>query len=156
MYVPLITSLNTSERRQEAATLIRSLIDKIVLTPDSKKEGLLVDLHGDLAGILSVSTQGRYDKVEQKMLFDQITELAENAEEGENPDIQGKMVAGGRSHLSEDGFKMVAGVRNQLDLLFNVIDVKRHKDSSNYNSFKDLPLHQDKFRGEIEKRHIYQ
>lgn len=106
----LITSLNTSERRQEAATLIRSLIDKIVLTPDSKKESLLVDLHGDLAGILSVSTQGRYDKAEQKMLFDQITELAENAEEGENPDIQGKMVAGGRSHLSEDGFKMVAGV----------------------------------------------
>ncbi|MGH1457244.1 MAG: recombinase family protein [Alphaproteobacteria bacterium] len=90
----LITSLNTSERRQEAATLIRSLIDKIVLTPDKNKESLIVDLHGDLAGILSISTQGRYDKEEQKMLFDQIKELAENAEEGGSPEIQDKMVAG--------------------------------------------------------------
>jgi site-specific DNA recombinase len=105
----LITSLNTSERRQEAATLIRSLIDKIVLTPDQNKESLIVDLHGDLAGILSISTQGRYDKAEQKMLFDQITELAKNAEEGGNPDMQDKMVAGGRSNLSENDLKMVAG-----------------------------------------------
>ncbi len=90
----LITSLNTRERRQEAATLIRSLIDKIVLKPDSNKESLIVDLHGDLAGILSISTQGRYDKREQKMLFGQIKELAENAKEGENPNMQGKMVAG--------------------------------------------------------------
>ena len=90
----LIESLNTNERRQEAANLIRSLIDKITLTPSKNKEGLIVDLHGDLAGILSISTKGRYDKKEQKMLFDQITELTENIDENEFPNMQGKMVAG--------------------------------------------------------------
>ena len=90
----LITSLNTNDRRQEAVTLIRSLIDKITFTPDTKKENLIVDLHGDLAGILKVSTRGRYNEAEQKMLFDQITELAETQEEGETSGDNGKMVAG--------------------------------------------------------------
>ena len=106
----LIISLNTHDRRQEAVTLIRSLIDKITLTPDSKKENLIVDLHGDLAGILRVSTRGRYNEAEQKMLFDQITELAETQEEGETSGDNGKMVAGGRTNLRDDGvLKMVAG-----------------------------------------------
>ena len=90
----LISSLNTNERRQEAATLIRSLIDKITLTPNKKKESLIVDLHGDLAGILKISAQGQYSKKEQKMLFDQITELTENASDTGLPDMQDKMVAG--------------------------------------------------------------
>ena len=90
----LIISLNTSERRQEAATLIRSLIDKIVLTPDSKKERLIVDLHGDLAGILKISTQGQYNKKEQQMLFNQITELTDSATGNGFPDMQDKLVAG--------------------------------------------------------------
>ncbi len=90
----LITSLNTNDRRAEAANLIRSLIDKITLTPDSKKKNLIVDLHGDLAGILKISTRGKYNASEQKMLYNQITELAANIEEDKNPDMQGKMVAG--------------------------------------------------------------
>ncbi len=90
----LITSLNTNDRRAEAATLIRSLIDKITLTPDSKKENLIVDLHGDLAGILKVSTRGTYNEKEQKMLFDQITELAEIQDEEDSSGGKDKMVAG--------------------------------------------------------------
>jgi len=90
----LVESLNTSERRQEAANLIRSLIEKVILTPAKKKEGLTVDLYGDLAGILSISTKGYYDKNEQKMLFDQITELTESDCDTGLPDMQDKMVAG--------------------------------------------------------------
>ncbi len=90
----LITSLNTNERRQESATLLRSLIDKIVLIPSKNKEKLIVDLHGDLAGILNISTQGQYNKKEQKMLFDQITELTGNATGNGFPDMQDKLVAG--------------------------------------------------------------
>ena len=37
-----------------SATLIRTLVDKIVLTPKDAS-GLSIDLHGDLAGILQVS-----------------------------------------------------------------------------------------------------
>ena len=33
----------------------RKLVDKIVLKPDPEGSGLLIDLHGDLAGILSIA-----------------------------------------------------------------------------------------------------
>jgi site-specific DNA recombinase len=43
--------------RDEAFELIRSLIDKVVVTPT---EGdLHIDLHGELAGILSLCREGR-------------------------------------------------------------------------------------------------
>jgi site-specific DNA recombinase len=50
----LIEALNEPEHREESATLIRKLVDKIVLTPNDAN-GLSIDLHGDLAGILQVS-----------------------------------------------------------------------------------------------------
>lgn len=55
----LCEALNEENRRAEAVDLIRSLVDKIVLTPveiDSKKT-FEIDLHGHLAGILSLSAQ---------------------------------------------------------------------------------------------------
>lgn len=52
----LIESLNTEGHRTEAATIIRSLVDRIVLTPDAERKYLNVDLIGDLAGILAVAT----------------------------------------------------------------------------------------------------
>lgn len=53
----LIASLNHDDHRTEAATLLRKLIDKIVLKPDSEGDGLLIDLHGDLAGILTMAAK---------------------------------------------------------------------------------------------------
>ncbi len=88
----LIASLNSNDRRPEAAQLIRSLIDKIVLSPS--EDGLVVDLHGDLAGILGISARGHYSKEEQKLLFDQIEEIAGNQEDSSDTEKQDKMVAG--------------------------------------------------------------
>ncbi len=97
------------------------------LTPDSKKENLIVDLHGDLAGILKISTRGKYNATEQKMLYNQITELAENIEEDENPDIKGKLVAGGRTNLSGDILKMVAGERYHFKRIYYAHDIIKNK-----------------------------
>lgn len=52
----LASLLNHPEHRQEAADSIRSLIDKIILTPNVKNDELIVDLVGDLAGILKIAT----------------------------------------------------------------------------------------------------
>ena len=53
----LIQSLQDPEHRLEGAILVRSLIDKIVITPTNDPEKrLTVDLYGDLAGILSIAT----------------------------------------------------------------------------------------------------
>ena len=52
----LVTSLNDPEHRTEAAMLIRGLIDRIVLKPNKAGDALLIDLHGDLAGILRIAT----------------------------------------------------------------------------------------------------
>ncbi len=90
----LVRALNEGERRTEAATLLRSLVEKIVLSPGKREKDLTIDLHGDLAGILSVATN------KDRALF-----------EGDPFLSKGKMVAGVRNHLdhsSQD--KLVAGV----------------------------------------------
>ena len=51
----LITTLNDPEHRPEASEILRGLISKIVLTPAPSGERLMVDLHGDLAGILTIA-----------------------------------------------------------------------------------------------------
>jgi site-specific DNA recombinase len=43
--------------RDQAFELIRSLVDKVVLTPVNGK--LRIDLHGDLAGILRLCQDGK-------------------------------------------------------------------------------------------------
>ncbi len=53
----LIETLNTPEHRAEATEVVRSLIDKIVLTPDVGENRLVSDLHGSLAGILGMATK---------------------------------------------------------------------------------------------------
>lgn len=52
----LLKLLDDANMRAEAGTILRSLIDKIVLTPNENRSALIVDLYGDLAGILSVAT----------------------------------------------------------------------------------------------------
>jgi site-specific DNA recombinase len=47
-------ALTSEENRAEAADLLRSLIDRIELTPNAESK-LEVDLYGDLAGILALT-----------------------------------------------------------------------------------------------------
>ncbi|TXL75228.1 recombinase family protein [Vineibacter terrae] len=69
----LVAVLNTDANRTEAAEIVRSLVEKITLTPNA--EGKLdIDLYGDLAGILSLAANG-------------------------SPDAQVKMVAGASNRL---------------------------------------------------------
>jgi len=51
----LATALNDKNGRTEAAEILRGLIDRIVITPDPETGKPVVDLEGDLAGILSLS-----------------------------------------------------------------------------------------------------
>jgi hypothetical protein len=50
----LTQALTAEENRAEAADLLRSLLDRIELTPNDQG-GLEIDLYGDLAGILSLA-----------------------------------------------------------------------------------------------------
>jgi len=50
----LIESFNVPELREEAAQVVRELIEKTVLTPNEDKSALAIDLHGNLAGILQM------------------------------------------------------------------------------------------------------
>ena len=53
----LIGAMNNGDSRTEAAELLRTLIEKIVLTPVEGEDRLRIDLHGDLAGILQMATR---------------------------------------------------------------------------------------------------
>ncbi|GGZ32926.1 hypothetical protein [Asticcacaulis endophyticus] len=53
----LLASLNSEDRRNEAAAILRSLIDRVVITPTKEGDRLTVDLIGDLGGILSMATK---------------------------------------------------------------------------------------------------
>jgi hypothetical protein len=55
-------ALGDEQARVQAADLIRKLVDKIVLVPGTDDEGhtsLSIDLHGHLAGILSLATKAK-------------------------------------------------------------------------------------------------
>lgn len=86
------------EKRVEAADILRSLVDKIVLTPVYGK--VEIDVQGDLAGILMISTQTKNPA-------------------GERSGSQPRMVAGAGSDqdLPSAQVKMVAGTRFSLNLL---------------------------------------
>ncbi len=61
----LVRSLKDPEQFNEASEIVRTLIDKVVLTPDPESEtGLLIDLYGDLAGIMNIA---RTDKTSMPM-----------------------------------------------------------------------------------------
>jgi site-specific DNA recombinase len=54
----LIETLNDEKFRSVAAELMRTLISKVVLTPNSAKTELTIDLFGDLAGVLAMARKG--------------------------------------------------------------------------------------------------
>ena len=73
----LMEALADEKHRHEAIELIRSMIDKVVLVPDpGAKQGLLIDLHGDLAGILNIAMNGRSAKTKQEVDIRQIRLVA--------------------------------------------------------------------------------
>jgi site-specific DNA recombinase len=51
----LIAALNEPSKREEAAQLLRMLIEKITLTPNEERSALVVDLTGDAANILRIA-----------------------------------------------------------------------------------------------------
>ncbi len=53
----LADALTSEENRSEAADLLRGLIDRIELTPNTESKKLEIDLYGDLAGILGLATK---------------------------------------------------------------------------------------------------
>ena len=50
-------ALDRNDARAEASEHLRGLIEKIVLTPEPRRDQLRIDLHGDLAGILQIASQ---------------------------------------------------------------------------------------------------
>lgn len=113
----LRAALNDEANRTEAAELLRSLVDKIVLTPKATGKGLSIDLYGDLAGILSIAANQSKAAVES-MLALQVGDGPVGV--GSSVDSQqDKLVAGGRNRLNllfpkypQD--KLVAGARNPI------------------------------------------
>lgn len=68
----LVEALQTKSHTHEAAELVRSLVDKIVLTPNPKNTGMLIDVYGDLAGILHMSVNKEGEKPQQELDLKQI------------------------------------------------------------------------------------
>ena len=102
----LIESLNDPNHRTESATILRQLIEKIVLTPNEDGSALVVDLYGDLAGILQIADNNRQGiklkprnelNRKQSSEIEQVENLAKVSEtlggQGFKP-RQAKMVAG--------------------------------------------------------------
>ena len=72
----LLRHLNDSEHRHKATDVVRGLIEKIVLTPNEEKTELLVDLHGDLAGILGMASGRAKPLKENDELVQQVKMVA--------------------------------------------------------------------------------
>ncbi|MEO1309054.1 MAG: hypothetical protein AAFV31_04425 [Pseudomonadota bacterium] len=98
----LIDSLNSDDHREEASELIRALIDRIVLSPSRDRDRPIIDLEGDLAGILAVATGN-----DKAALSGGLSDI--------NPDECEALVAGGRGkrfspNAANDCEALVAGV----------------------------------------------
>jgi hypothetical protein len=111
----LLTSFEEPSFRAEASIILRSLIDRIVLTPREDEKSLSVDLVGDLAGILSIATKRDRLTVERELSNVQPVDGLNASGEGEqDTDLAGNwkipvMVAGNRVPHSE---KIVEGPQN--------------------------------------------
>lgn len=88
----LIRSLNDPDSRTESADKLRALMDKIVLTPKQNGYGLDIDLHGSLAGILTVASKHK-DKAKRAEIIQQVVSVAEGCDRYDL-DMQETVVAG--------------------------------------------------------------
>ena len=111
----LIESLNHEDHRQEAADLIRSLIQKIVLTPKEDGSGLYIDLKGDLAGILTMAAS-RKSASEKRELVKQMQEISKellNPSLLESLNLQKNIESGAvlnKEDCAPSQYQLVAGV----------------------------------------------
>ena len=111
-------ALNDESHRAEAAELLRSLVEKIVLTPKEGEKKLAIDLYGDLAGILSIATNRASTTVQSGAALQAQARLVAQAQSQFNQlnlHVQDKLVAGARSELGllmeqNQQDKLVAGV----------------------------------------------
>ena len=102
---------DSEARRMGAADVLRSLVKEIVLTPDPESGVLQVDVHGDLAGILTVALErkkpadgagGSQSEMVAGTCSNQKLRTQKSRPDG---------AAGSCDHGSQ--FEMVAGARNQ-------------------------------------------
>ncbi len=101
----LIDSLNNEDHREEASEIIRSLIDRIILTPSPERDRPIIDLEGDLAGILSVAVG-----TDKSALPRELSDI--------NPDecealVAGKRVKRSSPDAADDCEALVAGGRGK-------------------------------------------
>ena len=101
----LIQALNREETRAEAADLLRSLIDKIVLKPKECGKEYAIDLHGDLAGILTVAS-GKNKKIRED---DPMVQQVKNMIEGDKCHLNQHSDQCQNSSDNTKSDKMVAG-----------------------------------------------
>ncbi len=109
-------SLNKEDARAQAAELLRSLIDKIILTPKANGTDYAIDLHGDLAGILTVSA-GKQKRIDQNdTLLQQVKMMTENEGHptGKQDNPGENEIQTATALICKD--KMVAGECSTLDL----------------------------------------
>ena len=93
----LIETLNVPEHRAEAADVVRSMVEKIVLTPDVGENRLVSDLHGSLAGILGMATKEKaHPQLTDSMITRQIEVIEGSKTRKGVPEdaLQVKLVAG--------------------------------------------------------------
>ena len=89
-------SLNNEVGRGESFEHLRTLIEKIILTPHAGQESLSIDLYGDLAGILTIATEGK------------------NMKKGEQINKRLRQIAANDNFSSEPYIELVAGARFEL------------------------------------------
>jgi hypothetical protein len=95
----LVGAINDAKYRDDALDAIRRLVDKVVLTPDPESDGLLINLYGDLAGILKVATGKPEIREESELDLKQI-EFVVGLRDVASASMQGKLVAGDRNRLA--------------------------------------------------------
>ena len=111
----LIASLNTEGSRPEAAELIRGLIEKVVISPREDGDGLYIDLHGSLAGILTMATDKGKAAVEASLRQAPIIRSDPNEGDSVNKEV---LVAGvnPQHNLASPKDQLVAGQSDQQNL----------------------------------------
>ena len=76
----LVTALNVDGTREEAADILRGLIEKIVLTPDATApNGHTIELYGELGAILTLCADGNGANAKARTIgagFRQVTMVA--------------------------------------------------------------------------------
>src|SRR5262249_13809859 len=108
----LALGAGNDQDRAEAAERLRSLVSKIVLTPEDGE--LAIDVHGDLAGILAMA-HAKAPSVDANGVAAQATPVA--GTRGTLLKHKGRPGTAARVAEIAQQVKVVAGERNQLNLL---------------------------------------